>query len=451
MKFAEECGIFGGVTLTDNVAPYIQQGLQMLQHRGQESAGICTGNNNLSVYKDKGLVLNALNDNIIQNMDGSCGVGHVRYSTQGGSDLMNAQPYMVRYLDEKVAIAHNGNVKAAVEMKNNLEKCGEVFITSSETEMMLRKVISSLCKPPSQWKLEEVGHILEMNFTGGAWSILFCLPERVLAYRDPLGYRPLFCCDAEEGFFIGSEDASFQHLTRNSVKELQPGEAVEITSNGIRLIKYAQDQPSQMCVFEHIYFARPDSNVFGRNVYMSRVELGKKAARENPVDADMVVPVMESGFSSAIGYSQESGIPLQMGLMKNHWIGRTFILPEQKKRKIGVRRKLIPIVPLIEGKKLVLIDDSIVRGTTSREIVSILREAGAKEVHFRTSAPQIVNTCYWGVDIPTKEELIAAKYDDIDTIRNHIGANTLGYLSLEGLKEIFGNKGWCYNCMTRGE
>jgi amidophosphoribosyltransferase len=451
MRFGEECGIFGGVAFNDNIAPYLQQGLQMLQHRGQESAGICCGDHDLDVYKNKGLVLEALNDSVIHSIIAKTGIGHVRYSTQGGSDLMNAQPYMVKYLNEKVAIAHNGNVKAAVEMKNNLEKCGEVFITSSETEMMLKKIISSLCKPPSLWSFQEVGKILEFNFTGGAWSILFGFPGRILAYRDPLGFRPLFFCEAEEGYFVSSEDSAFQLLKQREVIEIQPGEGIELTIDGYNIQKFAEDKPHKKCVFEQIYFARPDSNVFGRNVYMSRVELGRKSACENPVNADMIVPVMESGFSSSIGYSQESGIPLEMGLMKNHWIGRTFIQPEQQKRKTSVRRKLFPIKELIKNKRLILIDDSIVRGTTSREIVCILKEAGASEVHFRTSAPPIVNTCLWGVDIPTQNELIMNRKNSTEGVRNYIGADSLGYLSLDGLKTIFGQEGWCYNCFVKGD
>lgn len=450
MKLSEECGIFGGVAFSSNIAPYIQQGLLMLQHRGQESAGVCCGDKDLFIFKNKGLVLNVLSDKVIKKIKGKSGIGHVRYSTQGDSDSLNAQPFMVKYLDQKVAIAHNGNVTAAMDMRNILEDEGEVFLTSSDTEMILKKVIKSLCKPPTKWTFDEVGKILEENFTGGAWSILFGFPGKVFAYRDPLGFKPLFFCEASEGYFVSSEDGAFQLLNKKKILELEAGECIEITPKGYTINRFAEKRDTMNCVFEYIYFARPDSNLFGRNVYMTRVEFGKQLATESLVDADMVVPVMDSGFCSAIGFSQQSGIPLHMGLMRNHWIGRTFIQPEQRTRQNKVRSKLIPITPLIKDKRIVLIDDSIVRGTTSREIVSMLKDAGAKEIHFRIASPPIVNICSWGVDIPTQEELIANCFDNIEDIRSFLDVDSLAYLSLNGLKNIFGETGWCYNCLLKG-
>jgi len=447
MKFSEECGVFGGISYKYPIAPFIQQGLFMLQHRGQESAGLCIGEKNLYIYKNKGLVMEVLSDRTISKIRGKIGIGHVRYSTQGGSDNTHAQPYAVTYLGEKVAVAHNGNVKAAVEMKKNLEKQGEVFITTADTEMLLKKVIRELRKAPSKWTYEEVGQILTENFTGGAWSILFFVPGKIFAFRDPMGYRPLSMCESRDGVFVSSEDTSFNMLQDKSVYHISPGEGVEINRESFEVKRFAQEMPSKKCVFEHIYFARPDSNVFGRNVYSSRVELGKRCAMENPIDADIVIPVMDSGFAPALGFSQQSGIPLQMGLMRNRWVGRTFILPEQQMRSTGVRRKLTPIKDVIKDKRVVVIDDSIVRGTTSREIVRLLKESGAREVHFRSASPKIVNTCQWGVDIPTKKELIANKHDDICGIRDFIEADSLAYLSIEGLKEIFGHEGWCYSCL----
>lgn len=448
IKFSEECGIFGGVCFKYNVAPFIQQGLFMLQHRGQESAGLCCGDKDLFIYKNKGLVMEVLPDRVIKNIKGRTGIGHVRYSTQGGSDTLHAQPHVITYLGEKVGVAHNGNVDAAVKMKEYFEQLGEVFITTSDTEMILKKVVRELCKPPSEWLFEEIGKVLTKSFLGGAWSILFCVPGKVFAFRDPLGYRPLALCEAEEGVFVSSEDTSFQLLNKKKVIHIQPGEGVEITQEGYEIKRFAPEMPSKMCVFEHIYFARPDSNIFGRNVYTSRVEIGKKCARENPVDADIIVPVMDSGFAPAIGYSQESGIPLQMGLMRNRWVGRTFILPEQQMRRNGVIRKLTPIKEVLDGKKVVLIDDSIVRGTTSREIVRMIKNSGAKEVHFRSASPMLVNTCKWGVDIPSPKELIANVHKNIEGIRNFIEADSLAYLSLDGLKDIFGQDNWCYGCLT---
>ena len=449
MKFSEECGVFGGVSHKNPIAPYIQQGLFRLQHRGQESAGLCVGDRNFSVHKNKGLVMEVLTDKVIRNIRGKLGIGHVRYSTQGGSDSTHSQPYAVDYLGEKVAVAHNGNVKAAVEMRKELEKQGEVFLTTSDTEMILKKVIRELCKEPSQWTFEEVGQILARNFTGGAWSILFFIPGKIFAFRDPLGFRPLSLCEAEEGIFISSEDTSFQMLETQKIYHINPGDGVELNKDGYEVKRFAPEMPAKKCCFEHIYFARPDSNVFGRNVYISRVELGKKCAKESPVSADIVVPVMESGFAPAIGYSEQSGIPIHMGLMRNHWVGRTFILPEQHMRTSSVRRKLTPMGEVLKGKRVVVIDDSIVRGTTSKEIVRMLRESGAKEVHFRVASPEIVNTCQWGVDIPTKKELLANKYDNVSEIRDFIEADSLAYLSLEGLKDIFGHEGWCYSCLLK--
>lgn len=448
VKFGEECGIFGGISHNQHIAPFIQQGLFMLQHRGQESAGLCCGDDDLVVHKNKGLVMEVLTDKIIHNLNGKTGIGHVRYSTQGNSDALHAQPYVITYLGEKVSVAHNGNVDAAVKMKNQLEEQGEVFLTTSDTEMILKKVVRELCKPPSEWLFEEIGKVLTKNFLGGAWSILFCVPGKVFAYRDPLGYRPLVLCEAEEGIFVSSEDTAFQTLTGKKVTHIKPGEGVIITQNGYEIRRFAPEMPSKMCVFEHIYFARPDSSIFGRNVYMARVELGKKCAIENPVDADIVVPVMDSGFAPALGFSQQSGIPFQLGLMRNRWVGRTFILPEQQLRKNSVIRKLTPMREVLEGKKVVIIDDSIVRGTTSREIVRMIRNSGAKEIHFRSASPKLINTCQWGVDIPSPKELLANMHKETEGIKDFIEADSLAYLSLEGLKDIFGWEGWCYSCLT---
>jgi len=448
MKFKEECGVFGGIIFNGNIAPIIKEGLYMLQHRGQENAGLCCGDDNMSIIKGKGLVHEVLLDNLIENLEGKSGIGHVRYSTQGNSDDIHAQPFMIRYMNEQVSIAHNGNVSAAVLMRKEFEEQGEAFLTSSDTEIILKKVIRESKKPPSEWVLSEIGQILSNNFTGGAWSLLFGFPGRIMAFRDPFGYRPLMFCEAKEGYFIASEDCAFQNLNVTKLIEIQPGEALEVLPTGYKIEKITNAIYTKKCVFEHIYFAKPYSNIFGRNVYQARVELGRACAVENPVDADVIVPVMDSGFAAAIGYSQVSGIPLHMGLMRNHWEGRSFIQPDQKSRQNKVLRKLTPMVSVIKDKKIVLVDDSLVRGTTSREIVRMVKKAGAKEVHFRISAPRIVNTCEWGVDIPTKKELIANKFEKISDINNFIEADSLGFLSFDTLKEIFGNKGWCYRCFS---
>ena len=445
----EECGVFGGIVYENDIAPYIRQGLFMLQHRGQESAGICCGDTDLVNHKDKGLVQVVLADKEIQHIKGKSGIGHVRYSTQGSSDNLHAQPFMIKYMDEKVAIAHNGNVHAAIKMREDLEAKGEVFLTTSDTEIIFKKVIREISKKPSKWNLYQVGTILKDNFTGGAWSLLFGFPGKIMAFRDPLGYRPLVFCEAEEGYFISSEDCAFQLLNRIKVIEIEPGEAIEITPEGYKIERFAKHEIHKKCVFEHIYFARPDSNIFGKNVYTSRVEMGKRLAIEHPIEADVIIPVMDSGFASAIGFSQQSGIQLQMGLLRNHWVGRTFIKPKQQARINSVLEKLTPIVPIIENKRVVLVDDSLVRGTTSREIVKMLKNVGAKEVHIRISSPMLVNTCHWGVDISSKGELIANSFNNVQEINDYIGADSLGYLSFDGLGEIMGNTGWCHTCFEK--
>lgn len=449
MKFKEECGVFGGIIYNGNIAPVIKEGLFMLQHRGQENAGICCGNDKMTVYKGKGLVHDVLVDSVVNSIEGKIGIGHVRYSTQGKSDNIHAQPFMISYMGEQVSIAHNGNVAVAAKMRTDFEDQGEAFLTSSDTEIILKKVVREIKKPPSQWQMAEIGKILTDNFTGGAWSLLFGFAGRVMAFRDPFGYRPLMFCDAEEGYFIASEDCAFQHITPKKIVEIQPGEAIEIHSNGYKIEKISSMVSSKKCVFEHIYFAKPYSNIFGRNVYQSRVELGRYCAMENPVDADVIVPVMDSGFAAAIGYSQVSGIPLHMGLMRNHWGGRSFIQPDQQSRQTNVLRKLTPMTSVIKDKRIVLVDDSLVRGTTSREIIRMVKNSGAKEVHFRSSAPRIINTCEWGVDIPTKSELIANKFEKIADINRFIEADSLGYLSFDTLKNIFGKNDWCYRCFSK--
>lgn len=449
MKFREECGIFGGLSYKGDIAPYIQKGLFILQHRGQESAGITCGEDDLSTVKGKGLVMEVLTDNNIKDLTGKIGIGHVRYSTQGGSDCIHAQPYVVNYLGEKVAVAHNGNVDDAITMRRELESSGEIFMTSSDTEMILKKVVKEMRKPPSQWTFKEVADVLKTHFTGGAWSILFGFSGRVFAFRDPYGFRPMMLCESDEGVFIASEDCAFSSLSNKKITEIQPGEGVEITLNSYKIKRFTETEKHKKCVFEQIYFSKPDSNVFGRNVYTSRVELGEMTAIESPVNADIVVPVMDSGFPSATGYSHKSGIPLKMGLLRNHWVGRTFIEPEQKARRGGVLQKLTPIQQVVENKIVVLVDDSLVRGNTAREIIRMLRNSGAKEVHLRIASPMIVNVCHWGVDIPTKQELIANNFSDIKKITEFITADSLAYLSFEGLEKVFGTNGWCYSCFER--
>lgn len=451
MKLKEECGIFGGFCFDKDIAPYIKKGLFFLQHRGQESAGISSGENAFNLVKGSGLVEQVLTSDKLSSLSGRFGIGHVRYSTQGDSDALHAQPFLINYQKENVAVAHNGNVSCAIKMRQKFEKLGEVFLTNSDTETMLKRVVFEIRKKPSLWTFEEVARILKNNFIEGSWSILFQLPNRVLAFRDPFGYRPLMFCIAKEGYFLASEDCAFAMLNVEQIIEIQPGYGVEITENGYELKQYAQCEKEQKCVFEHIYFAKPVSNIFGKNVYLSRVEMGKKLARESFVDADLVVPVMDSGLPAALGYAQQSGIPLQMGLLRNHFVGRTFISPSQDARGSRVREKLAANTCVLKDKKVIIVDDSIVRGTTSRELVQMVRNAGAKEVHFRAASPMVVNTCSWGVDISSQEELISNFSSSEEEISKFLGADSLKYLSFEGLKEIFDDSTWCYNCFTKTE
>lgn len=445
-KLGEECGIFGGFCKNGDVSQYIRTGLFKLQHRGQESAGISSGESIQTLHKAKGLVMEVFDESSMRKLTGRFGIGHVRYSTQGGSNSLNAQPYLINYLDGQVSLAHNGNIKKAMRIREKFEKIGEVFITSSDSEVLLKRIVYGLKKPPKNWTFEEIGNCLNENFSEGSFSVAFCLPNKIVAYRDPLGYRPLMFCEAEEGYFIASEDVAFGLLNVKKIIEIKAGWGVEITSEGYEIKQFAPEVEEQKCVFEHIYFSNPSSNVFGSNVYKSRIELGKILAKNDDVDADIVVPVMESGFTAAVGYARESGINFEMGLLRNHWVGRSFIQPTQQSRINKVREKLVPINSVVEGKRIVLIDDSLVRGTTSTEIVKMLRDSGAKEIHFRSASPMILNTCSWGVDIPTKEELIASICKNEKEIANHIGADSVKYLPFDGLKEFFGEKGWCYKC-----
>lgn len=445
-KLGEECGIFGGYSKDGDVSHYIKVGLTKLQHRGQESAGISTGNSKQTLHKAKGLVMEVFDDYSMQKLTGQFGIGHVRYSTQGGSNSLNAQPYLIDYMNGQVSIAHNGNVKKAMKMREKFEKIGEVFVTSSDSEVIFKRIVYGLKKPPIEWTFEEIGRCLAEDFSNGSFSLVLCLPNRVIAYRDPIGYRPLMFCEAEEGYFVSSEDVAFSSLNVIKTIEIQAGWGVEITAEGYEIKPFAKSTGEQKCVFEHIYFANPASNIFGSNVYESRIQLGKILAASDNVEADIVVPVMESGFVAAMGYSRGSGIPLEMGLLRSHWVGRSFIQPNQQTRIDKVRAKLTPIKSIIEGQRVVLIDDSLVRGTTSIEIIKMLRAAGAKEIHFRLSSPMLLNTCAWGIDIPTKEELIATVYNSEEQIAKQIGADSVKYLPLDGLRQFFGQDGWCYKC-----
>lgn len=452
-KLGEECGIFGGrVNIKETSEPIVQflrDGLLKLQHRGQESAGISVGDANQRLYKAVGLVKEVLEDNNIQNIKGNLGIGHVRYSTQGGSEVINAQPHLIECMGCQVSIAHNGNIKNSQKIKKELLRMGEIFKSTSDSEVLLKKIAFDMNKSPELWSFEEIGKSLDDNFSLGAFSIVLYLPNRILAFRDPCGYRPLMFCEATEGCFIASEDVAFSGLESIKIEEIKAGWGVEITDKGYEIKQYSELINEQKCVFETIYFANPASNIFGSNVYKSRIELGKILAKrdiESALDADIVVPVMDSGFSSAIGYAKESGIPFEIGLSRNDYQGRSFIQPTQEARFEVVRKKLSPIKSVVEGKKIILVDDSIVRGTTATEIIRMLRRVGAKEIHFRLASPMIKESCFWGVDIPTTEELLANNCKSEEDVAKYINADSVRYLSFEDLSEFFGKQDWCYKC-----
>ena len=446
-KIHEECGIFGGYCQCGNIAPYIKCALLKLQHRGQESAGLCAGDKKQTLYKNTGLVSLALNDAEIKNISGSFGIGHVRYSTFGGDDKENIQPFKVFYMGEDVSLAHNGNIPQAHKIREKLKQQGEKFSGSSDSEIILKSLIFSLKKKPSEWSFDEVAQCLNGNFPHGAYCVILYTKERVMAFRDAFGYRPLMFARCKQGDFIASEDVGFFGLDIERVIEIAPGQGVEITCKGYEVKTFAKSEKISQCVFEQIYFASAASNIFSKSVYAARYELGKILAKceDKDFSPDVAFPVPDSGLACAIGYCEALGVPFCHGLIRNVWMERSFIQPQQNKRNKNVRLKFIPVKSEIEGKKIVLIDDSLVRGTTSSEIVKMLKSAGAAEVHMRSVSPKIINNCLWGVDIPTKEELISYNKTD-KQIAKQIGADSVKFLPLERLSDVFEGEMWCKKC-----
>ena len=450
-KFKDECG---GVAIyahseAEKLA-YI--GLHALQHRGQESAGIASSDGvNLRVHKDMGLVADIFTEDVLANLRGTLAIGHTRYSTAGDSALMNAQPIMARSHKGTIALAHNGNLVNAQEIRSRLESLGSIFSTNSDTEV----IVHLMAQSREHTLPEAIADALRQ--VEGAFSLVMVTPDRVLAARDPRGFRPLAMgrIPAESAghpdtVVFASETCAFDLIGARYEREVKAGEMVVVGPEGVSSIFYAPAQPQSACIFEHVYFSRPDSLVFGRPVEVSREQLGRALAREAPADADIVVPVPDSGVSAAMGYAAESGIPFRFGLIRNHYVGRTFIEPQQHVRDFGVKLKLNPVRSVLQGKRVVLIDDSIVRGTTSRKIVRMIRQAGASEVHMRISCPPTISPCYYGVDTPSKRQLIAAN-KSVEEIREYIGADSLAYLSLEGLKRACGDgekTTYCTACYT---
>jgi amidophosphoribosyltransferase len=450
-KFRDECGVVA-IYQHPEAEKLAYLGLHALQHRGQESAGIVTSDGlTLHMHKAMGLVADIFVEDVLSQLRGTLAIGHTRYSTAGDSALLNAQPIMVQSNKGAMALAHNGNLVNAHEIRARLESQGSIFQTNSDTEVIVHLIALS----KEQTLPEAMADALRR--VEGAFSLVMISPDRIFAARDPRGFRPLAMgkipkqgSEKQDTIAFASETCAFDLIGAEFVRDVKPGELIVIGPEGMSSRFYSPSPAQSSCIFEHVYFSRPDSLVFGRSVQESRENLGRQLAREAPVEADLVVPVPDSGVTAAVGYAAESGMPFRFALIRNHYVGRTFIEPRQTVRDFGVKLKLNPVRSLLEGKRVVLIDDSIVRGTTSRKIVRMIRNAGAREVHMRVSCPPTISPCFYGVDTPSKRELIAAN-KSVEEIREFIGADSLSYLSLEGLKKACGDGekvSYCTACYT---
>jgi len=448
-KLREECGVVA-IHGHPDAARQAYLGLYALQHRGQESAGIATADGErLANIKGMGLVSEIFTDDVLAKLPGSMAIGHTRYSTTGDSALLNAQPIRVDSTRGLIAIAHNGNLVNLGNIRARLERQGAYFQTTSDSEIIVQLIAHS----PASTLVDAIADSLSQ--VDGAFSIVMMTRDRIFAARDPRGFRPLSIGRIRnqgkpDTIVFASETCAFDLLRAEYIRDVEPGELVMVTEDGLTSRQYAHGFPQASCVFEHVYFARPDSRIFGRWVQESRDEMGRQLARESHIAADVIVPVPDSGVTAALGYAEEAGIPFRFGLIRNHYVGRTFIEPEQRVRDFGVRLKLNPVRNLLEGKRVILIDDSIIRGTTSRKIVRMVRGAGAKEVHLRISCPPTISPCFYGVDTPSKKDLIAAN-QSVEEIRRFIEADSLAYLSLDGLLQSVRdekNTGYCTACYT---
>ena len=441
-KFHEECGVFGIFGHPD-AANLVYLGLYALQHRGQESAGICSSDgDSLNVEKAKGLVADVFSPRKLKRLSGTIAIGHNRYSTAGSGALKNAQPITVNFALGSLAIAHNGNLINADALRHSLQDNGAIFQSNADSELIVHLIARS--KEPDLY-----GRIVDaLNQVSGAYSLLIMTTRELIAIRDSFGFRPLCLGQFDGGYVVTSETCALDLIDATYVRDIQPGEMLIINQNGLTSYMPFYRRTNRFCIFEFIYFARPDSNIFGNiNVSSVRESFGVELAKKMPIDTDLVIPVPDSGVQAALGYSRESGIPLDFGLIRNHYVGRTFIEPKQSIRHFGVKLKLNPVKKLLKGKRIVVVDDSLVRGTTSKKIVNMLKElGGAREVHLRISSPPIVGPCYFGIDTPTKKELIAYNHN-IETIRQFIAADTLDYLNIESLLEAVPNpEDFCSSC-----
>jgi amidophosphoribosyltransferase len=442
VDFHEECGIFA-IVAHPEAARLTYLGLYALQHRGQESAGIVSSDGSkLRQQKGMGHVAEVFDESCLEHLTGDSAIGHVRYSTSGESAIANAQPILVDGWRGAVALAHNGNLVNAGALRRELERDGAIFNSTSDSEVILHL----LCRSKRRSLLEAFAEVLHL--VQGAYSLVVLTPSCLLVARDPRGFRPLCVGRVDDRYVFASETCAFDLIDAEYLRDVAPGEILVVEGDSLESHFLLPKEKPAFCIFEHVYFSRPDSLVFGRNVNESRKLLGKNLAIEYPTEADVVVPVPDSGVSAALGYAQQSGIPLEFGLIRNHYVGRTFIEPRQSIRNFGVKVKLNPVREILRDKRIILVDDSIVRGTTSKKIVHIIRAAGAREIHVRITSPPIVGPCFYGIDTPTKRELIASS-KTVEEIEKFIGADSLRYLSLESLlKSVGAGERFCSACFT---
>ena len=442
-ELKEECGVFG-IFGHPEASSLTSLGLYALQHRGQESAGIAVGDGTrMRVVRGMGQVADAFKEETIAGLGGHLAIGHTRYSTAGDSSIENAQPFLIDCAHGQIAVGHNGNFVNAGELRDDLVRAGSIFQTTSDTEVVLHLYARSKAPTVEEALVESISQV------SGAFSMVLLTKNRLIAARDPHGFRPLALGRLGDAWIVCSETCALDLIGATYEREVEPGELLIISDGGLRSIR--PYPPSQLahCVFEHVYFARPDSYVFGRSVNEVRTSFGRILAAESPVPADVVVPIPDSGVCAAIGYGEAAGIPLRFGLIRNHYVGRTFIQPQQSIRDFGVKVKLNPVRSILEGRRVILVDDSIVRGTTSRKIVRLVKAAGAKEVHVRISCPPTISPCFYGVDTPSRKELIGATHS-IPEICEFLEADSLAYLSLRGLREAVGDTrtNYCTSCYT---
>jgi amidophosphoribosyltransferase len=428
-KMHEECGVFGIFGHPD-AANLTYLGLYALQHRGQESAGIVSSDGKkLYGQKAMGLVADIFSEDRIKKLPGHIAIGHNRYSTTGESSVVNIQPILVNFALGGLGVAHNGNIVNAGLLKDELEAYGSIFVMTTDTEVIVHLIAQSRAATLHERIVDALRQVQ------GSYSLLIITEQELIAIRDPHGFRPLSLGELDGSYVVASETCAFDLIEATYIRDIAPGEMVVINGKGIHsTFPFKQADPSH-CIFEFIYFARPDSMVFGQNVYTIRKNFGKRLAQETGIDADVVIPVPDSGVPAALGYAEEAGIPFDTGLIRNHYIGRTFIEPRQSIRHFGVKIKLNPVRDALRGKKVVVVDDSIVRGTTSKKIIKMIRNAGATEVHLRISSPPTSYPCFYGIDMPTRQELIASSHS-IEEIRKYITADSLGYISMEGIQKV---------------